>query len=930
MNNITNPRWIFLFGTLPLLVLAGLMYSTYQVVHTQITADQLASWNSMAVFLAVIMGVGVLFASYCIFHKARFSPVYASLLFALHLGYLYAFVNEIGNMVPWSIPRWMLPENLDYLTFAMMMPMLVYTLLLVVVWFTKTFHGRGHYQSLLLVVVIPIGLYLFIQVAVPFLGDFSHAFQGHIIVIFFIVGTVLFFFFLFHWIYQYASSKTISKGGSLVIRYLIGLVFPILGLLLNMTMGVDSSEGIFGDFVSPWYFVLATANGLLLVAPESESPPLRLLRFGGRAFTFPFILYFMIVFLPYLPFSIIAIIIVGLGFLMLTPIMLCVLQSIDLVRDWKSLMAHYNPIILGAVLCAGLCALPTVITTSYFSDRANLQSALKYVFDDHDEKEDINIAALESTLNTISSHKRGSRGNNIMGSKLPYLTSYYNWIVMDNMTLSFTKLTRLREVFLGANPAVPSIRRRWSSSAGKVSISSSEVRSTYDHDQQSYTTWVDLELTNRSKRRFQEYVTTLQLPVGAWVSDYYLYVGDRKEMGILTDKKSANWVYDQIRNTNRDPGLLSYRNDGSISFKVFPFEGEQVRKTGFEIKHKHPFILELDSLSLTMGHASKVSSVAVEKGNAVYIPWEVKAKLDRVARQPYFHFIVDKSINATLTDKQVSQHIDELIATYPDYAYGAKVSLTNYKSATTDLDENWPVLSSQIKNEGGFGVGMEIRKILINSFERVGSDYPVIVVIGPTAHAVIDKGFSNLEFTYPDHRYFHAYGGGFDFESYHLSKPKEIVEGVTTLTPRKVVAWPDHESPRVFLSDDASASIGLISIDRLSIEFDDSWMSGLALAGEIMAQEVRPNGTSSDWVDIVKGSFDSRIMTPLTAYIVVETEAQKTVLLRKQKQVLAGNQHLDLGDDVSSMSEPSFWAMMLFLIIFFWYQLRQKSIKRAS
>jgi len=438
------------------------------------------------------------------------------------------------------------------------------------------------------------------------------------------VGTVLFFFFLFHWIYQYASSKTISKDGSLVIRYLIGLVFPILGLLLNMTMGVDSSEGIFGDFVSPWYFVLATANGLLLVAPESESPPLRLLRFGGRALTFPFILYFMIVFLPYLPFSIIAIIIVGLGFLMLTPIMLCVLQSIDLVRDWKSLMVYYNPIILGAVLCAGLCALPTVITTSYFSDRANLQSALKYVFDDHDEKEDINIAALESTLNTISSHKRRSRGNNIMGSKLPYLTSYYNWIVMDNMTLSFTKLTRLREVFLG------------------------------------------------------------QLPVGAWVSDYYLYVGDRKEMGILTDKKSANWVYDQIRNTNRDPGLLSYRNDGSISFKVFPFEGEQVRKTGFEIKHKHPFILELDSLSLTMGHASKVSSVAVEKGNAVYIPSEVKAKLDRVARQPYFHFIVDKSINATLTDKQVSQHIDELIATYPDYAYGAKVSLTNYKSATTD------------------------------------------------------------------------------------------------------------------------------------------------------------------------------------------------------------------------------------------------------
>ena len=63
-------------------------------------------------------------------------------------------------------------------------------------------------------------------------------------------------------------------------------------------------------------------------------------------------------------------------------------------------------------------------------------------------------------------------------------------------------------------------------------------------------------------------------------------------------------------------------------------------------------------------------------------------------------------------------------------------------------------------------------------------------------------------------------------------------------------------------------------------------------------------------------------MTPLTSYIVVENDAQKAILKRKQEQALSGNKSLDLGEE-QEMTEPSLILLIALLGLFLWLRKRQ-------
>jgi hypothetical protein len=67
-------------------------------------------------------------------------------------------------------------------------------------------------------------------------------------------------------------------------------------------------------------------------------------------------------------------------------------------------------------------------------------------------------------------------------------------------------------------------------------------------------------------------------------------------------------------------------------------------------------------------------------------------------------------------------------------------------------------------------------------------------------------------------------------------------------------------------------------------------------------------------------------LTPYTSYLVVENQAQKNSLLRKQKQVLNGKQSYDLEDESAEMSEPSWILAILLMGIFVFLKSKRKKL----
>ena len=105
---------------------------------------------------------------------------------------------------------------------------------------------------------------------------------------------------------------------------------------------------------------------------------------------------------------------------------------------------------------------------------------------------------------------------------------------------------------------------------------------------------------------------------------------------------------------------------------------------------------------------------------------------------------------------------------------------------------------------------------------------------------------------------------------------------------------------------------------------EKNWQSALAMQGQWTSQILHPETSDKEWLNMVKYSFISKVMSPVTSYLVVENEAQKAMLKKKQEQVLSGTKSLDLGEDAQRMSEPSLIILTILLGIVIWYREKRK------
>lgn len=918
MRNFLNPRWLLIVNTLPIVVLFFLFSGQFNIIHSLLYENNIRLWVYFGLSLALLSVLNLAYTGFLILGKKKVSMIYSCLALFSYTLFLYLFYFNFNNFCPSNLPRWMISENLFLYAGTFIMPTLVYSLFVSVIHLTPETKEHNSLINFLLAISIPVLGYLFYLIILPLWRFPSDQFNTHVFLILVIVATLVFVFFLIKGIYILSTRKAKWQKYQLAWKIPIAIIFPIVGLILN-----NNEFRVFGDFSSIWFYTLAIVNGVLICLPDIRNTSYQLFLFVGRIVLFPYTFYFFLIFLPFLPLSVIAIIAFGVGFLMLTPLVLFIIHVNEIVKNYTylKLVFHQKQILVFFVI--SVLVIPTWITISYLKDKFVINEALNYVYTpDFSKHYSVNKKSLQNTLAIVKQNK-ASKDIVSLGI-LPYLSSYYNWLVLDNLTLSEIKINTIENIFFGTHTLNRSVFNDIQNDS--VIIQNISTTSNYDKSQEVWRSWIDLKIVN--KNSFQaEYATTFKLPEGCWISDYYLYVDDRREAGMLAEKKSAMWVFSKIRNERRDPGILYYLTGNNVAFRIFPFSEYEVRNTGIEFIHKEPLTLTIDGHSIKLGDDGEnvVNNQIIEIGDVAYIPSSQKQYLKSVQRKPYFHFLVDVSENQDRNSEDLIKRIDSISEKYQFLIENAQISFVNTYVNTFPLNRNWKENYRMQLFEGGFYLDRAIKTTLFNSYQK--DSYPIIVVVSDSIeYAVWEKDFSDFKFTFPESKLFFVLDGNGKLSPRSLEEnPMDplFVDMSTYEFDQDVLEYRFSDNTIAYLPNNNQASIALkksiFKINKTDIKEKD-WQSALCMQGSWMSQTLHPEKSDKEWLNLIKYSFSSKIMTPLTSYLVVENEAQKAALRKKQEQILSGNKSLDPDEDTRRMDEPGLWLLVAlsgFIIILY-------------
>lgn len=932
-----HPVGILLAHVLPVSLLFVLYAGMVSVVGPLLPEESAQQWAQYGLITGALVALSACYAAYAWHRQRNVHVVYALLVFLCYCPLLWHFMDGYNVLVPSDIPRWMLPDDAELFAVRLLAVPLAHALFVLVLSSLREGDRGTPLRDILIAGAIPLACYLFVQVLEPWRWGID--FERHVWVVLFVMLVLTFLFFLFRSIAALAQRRA-DKGKAVpvVATVFIALVFPLLGLALNngLLEPWDDVRGVFGDLSHPAFYIIAVLNAAVVLWPSSTSPHWRLVQFILRGIGFSYVLYFFLLFLPLLPVSIVAVIAIGIGFLLLAPVLLFIVQAVQLHKDARFLAQYRSRRSLVLLLCGALLVIPAAITARYLYQRQVLTAALEHVYqsDLSAPPEHVDTQALAQVLEQVQANR--SRGGGWSRHNTPFLSPYYNWIVLDNLSLSEERLAALRAVFLNDIPLLPP-QRLWGPPSDEVTVEDTEVKSTYNAQQQAWRSWVHLRMHNRGNTQ-QEFVRTMQLPDGAWICDDYLVIGPGTVKGVLAEKKAAMWVYANIVNYRRDPSLMRYTAPGHVQVRVFPFAANEVRQAGFEVLHKEAFSLAVGADTLHLGdslHTAPQEAVASSDGATTYIPGGAKARLPLVQRTPHYHFIVDG------TEAQRGRR-ESVIGRVQAWRSNEGIDPSRAHLHITDAySESLPFSGAAFDayqhhvGIGGFFSDRIIRTIITQACGTPAQEYPVIVIV-PSAPSYDVASFgtwlddlSDVTTCLPEGHTFLVLdeNGGITHKSF-ADPHGQLNHTLFEMTVPAVRAWPNAHSPEAYLPDDAEADI-VVAMDHAEgtdALRERNWQDALTLEGRWRKSQLRPQGGTAAWRALARGSFQAQVMLPVTAWMCLEDDAQRNALLKKQEEMLQGNAALDASNDVvTNMSEPG--LLWLLLPVLGWCVVRWRRVR---
>lgn len=923
-RKIFEPKWIFVTVTIPQTLLILLFFSFYNIISSQLESKNITFWHLFFSINIILNFVYTLIAILFLIKKKNISEIIYPFMLVTYVVFLYLFVVSYNNLFPSTIPAWIINlEEIFLYIGTFIVPVVMYSLFALVLILTDLNKKQLIWNNFLISIIIPLSFYFFMTLLFhPLMQKVNDQIVTtvltHSIIVFLILLSVIFYFFLLRGIFLIITKlENNLRKFDFVFKIVFSLILPAAGLMLNegffFKPEFNNFHPIFGDFSNPFFFILTILTGVVISIPQFDNKIIRMILFGLRSLTLSFTLYFFIAFLPFYPFAIVATIILGLGFLIISPLLLGFFHFNTLREDFlylKTIISGRKLVVMSSLL---FLIIPSLVVVNFNNERNNLHNALRYLYQiDYEKNYDvkINLKLLKRSLEYISRQK-GDRG--FFASKTPFITPIYNSIVFDNMILSEEKIQYIKRVFFAESQntfADDTVKR-------DIKITAVNNKTTYNNEEKLYHSFIDLEITNNEEFNNVEYKTDFKLPEGSWINNYYLYIGDKKITGLLAEKKSVLWIYNEIKTIRRDPGILYYRDSENLTLKVFPFSEKEKRRTGFEIIHIEPFDFVIDENTISLRHDIK-EVVSIDNKNSIYINSNKSKNFEKVELIPYYHFVIDCGMGSKERIKDKLDSVKRFIEKEKIYDYSnSRITFLNYNYKTFTIKEASKIDCDKIETSGGFFLDRFAKKVLFDSYKE-SRYYPVVIVLTDDINRIIlNSDIKNWRWINPNLAFYHLQNGGkinqyslFDFD---LDKSKEVEKTKSYLgykiefngKSRYIPDISDSQFLFDFEQKDQSESVGLLA---KCLEIESLTRYNL----------LYPSKEEDTFLKILKLSFQSNILTEFTSFAVFENEMQINMLKKKQAEVISGKKFFDTTEETSTeMSEPGFFILLLLVLIIF-------------
>lgn len=440
---------------------------------------------------------------------------------------------------------------------------------------------------------------------------------------------------------------------SLLIEFLFGTVLSFLilrkrekyihllpFLFLNWLIGcfcLNTSISIFED-LPVWIYmttlIFCITNFFIYKELKENYTTLALFFINGVSYTV--ILYYTLYLLPIIPFSIIGIILLGIGFYGLVPLIISFIHLISITKSFQENKIYFNSFALGFLtvviaLVAFVIRLniesekitqnETITSFDYNDDLPNYikisQNLEPNFFNEILLKKDIVYKGPEEFFSFRGLNSFGTKQFNQRKIHNPFITIAYIFCKDLNLD-NDDRISILKSNF---DNRLETEEQLWSGEDLFTKNIKEDVK-LFPESRLAYTEITMNIACEKDSWQDKEAIYSFQLPEGSVATSLSLWVNGTERKGVLTTKEKAQTAYKQIVGVEyRDPSLMQWKEGNKVVVRVFPISYKTPRtfKCGFTTPLKvDDNEMKYESISIkgpNIANAATVSRIQI-KGNA--------------------------------------------------------------------------------------------------------------------------------------------------------------------------------------------------------------------------------------------------------------------------------------------------------------------------